>query len=49
MIELDDEEIMSKIMDFSVPSIKYGENIVYHNFDFCEAFFLQKIKEKFEL
>jgi hypothetical protein len=48
-IELKEEEILTKIMEFSVPSVKYGENIVYHNFDFCEAFFLHALKRKFEL
>lgn len=40
---------MKKLLEASVSSIKYGENLVYHNFDFCEAYFLTKLKGRCEL
>lgn len=40
---------MDKILQASVPSIIYGEDLVYHNFDSCEAYFLHKLKGKCEL
>jgi hypothetical protein len=46
-ISIEPQLIMNKIMEFSVPSIVYGENLVYHNFDFCEAFYLKCFKGKF--
>jgi hypothetical protein len=48
-IELKGEDIINKIMEFSVPSARYGENLVHHNFDFCEAYFLSTLKRKYEL
>lgn len=40
---------MDKILQASVPSIIYGEDLVYHNFDSCQAYFLHKLKGKCEL
>jgi hypothetical protein len=48
-INVGEKVLMAKIMEYSMPSIVYGESMVHHNFDFCEAFFLQRFKGKFEL